>query len=78
MDEYLRGMTQTSYSSLYMIKKFLEVFGCKLYVADKLGHANIVTLRCKASEILHEYYAHPRNSDDEEKRNILYRQQQTL
>ena len=57
MVENLANTEHSAYSSTHMQQKLKEHFGNKIIQTEINGKCNVVTLRSKASEVLHDFYS---------------------
>lgn len=62
----------TAYSAKYIKQKLLDHYGDGIVIAEKMGTADVVTLKETASSILRDFYKQPRSTDAEtEKKRLI-------
>ena len=62
----------TAYTAKYMKQKLLDHYGDGFVIAEKMGTADVVTLKETASSILRDFYKQPRSTDAEtEKKRLI-------
>ena len=72
MDEQLKNNPHEAFSSKWMEDRLMEQLRNDIVIFEMNGISVIVTLRKKASHVLHEFYDQQKSSGiEEEKRSII-------